>query len=88
MKQRKRDVHVKFVIDMDGQRIRRWNLVGYLFSIVAIFAMLGLIIYGQGHKEQLEVVMSILTVILTVATFAIIRRNIKRICKSKIKNNE
>lgn len=73
---------------MDGQRIRRWNLVGYLFSIVAIFAMLGLIIYGQGHKEQLEVVMSILTVILIVAIFAIIRRNIKRICKSKIKNNE
>ena len=64
---------------MDEQRIRRWNLVGYLFSIVAIFAMLGLIIYGQGYKEQLEVVMSILTVILIVATFAIIRRNIKRI---------
>ena len=85
MKQRKRDVHVKFVIDMDEQRIRRWNLVGYLFSIVAIFAMLGLIIYGQGHKEQLEVAMSILTVILIVATFAIIRRNIKRIWKSKIK---
>ena len=79
MKQRKRDVHVKFVIDMDGQRIRRWNLVGYLFSIVAIFAMLGMIKYGQGHKEQLEIVMSILTVILIVATFAIIRRNIKRI---------
>ena len=79
MKQRKRDVHVKFVIDMDEQRIRRWNLVGYLFSIVAIFAMLGLIIYGQGYKEQLEVVMSILTVILIVATFAINRRNIKRI---------
>lgn len=70
---------------MDGQRIRRWNLVGYLFSIVVTFAMLGLIIYGQGHKEQLEVAMSILTVILIVATFAIIRRNIKRIWKSKIK---
>lgn len=73
---------------MDGQRIRGWNLVGYLFPIVVTFAMLGLIIYGQGHKEQLEVAMSILTVILIVATFAIIRRNIKRICKSKIKNNE
>lgn len=70
---------------MDGQRIRRWNLVGYLFSIVVTFAMLGLIIYGQGHKEQLEVAISILTVILIVATFAIIRRNIKRIWKSKIK---
>ena len=70
---------------MDGQRIRRWNLVGYLFSIVVTFAMLGLIIYGQGHKEQLEVAMSILTVILIVATVAINRRNIKRICKSKIK---
>ena len=69
----------EFVINMDGQRIRRWNLVGYLFSIVVTFAMLGLIIYGQGHKEQLEVAMSILTVILIVATFAIIRRNIKRI---------
>ena len=64
---------------MDGQRIRRWNLVGYLFSIVVTFVMLGLIIYGQGRKEQLEVAMSILTVILIVATFAIIRRNIKRI---------
>ena len=72
-------MHVKIVIDMNGQRIRRWNLVGYLFSIVVTFAMLGLIIYGQGHKEQLEVAMSILTVILIVATFAIIRRNIKRI---------
>lgn len=61
------------------KRIRRWNLVGYLFSIVVTFAMLGLIIYGQGHKEQLEVAMSILTVILIVATFAIIRRNTKRI---------
>ena len=70
---------------MDGQRIRRWNLVGYLFSIVVTFAMLGLIIYSKGHKEQLEVAMSILTVILIVATFAIIRRNIKRIWKSKIK---
>lgn len=79
MKQRKRDVHVKIVIDMNGQRIRRWNFVGYLFFIVVTFAMLGLIIYGQGHKEQLEVAMSILTVILIVATFAIIRRNIKRI---------
>lgn len=79
MKQRKRDVHVKFVIDMDGQRIRRWNLVGYLFSIVVTFAMLGLIIYGQGHKEQHEVAMSLLTIILIVAIFAIIRRNIKRI---------
>lgn len=79
MKQRKRDVHVIIVIDMNGQRIRRWNFVGYLFFIVVTFAMLGMIIYGQGHKEQLEVAMSILTVILIVATFAIIRRNIKRI---------
>ena len=68
---------------MDGQRIRRWNLVGYLFSIVVTFAMLGLIIYGQGHKEQLEVAMSILTVILIVATLAIIRRNVKQMCKNK-----
>ena len=56
------------------------------FSIV-IMVSLG-VGMTEGYKEQLEVVMSILTVILIVATFAIIRSNIKRICKSKIKNNE
>lgn len=71
-------------MDMDRTRIRRWNLIGYLFSIVATFILIGLIIYGKGHKEQLEVVMSILAVILIVAFFAIIRRNVKRVCNNKL----
>lgn len=58
--------------------------MGFFASVVVTFALIGLIIYGQGHKEQLEVVMSILTVILIVAIFAIIRRNIKRICNNKL----
>lgn len=63
---------------------KRWNLMGFFASVVVTFALIGLIIYGQGHKEQLEVVMSILTVILIVAIFAIIRRNAKRICNNKL----
>lgn len=65
--------------------MKRWNLFGYLFSIIVTFALIGLIIYGKDHKAQLEVVMYVLTVILVVAFFAIIRRNVKQICKNKIK---
>ena len=64
--------------------MKRWNLFGYLFSIIVTFALIGLIIYGKDHKGQLEVVMNVLTVILVVAFFAIIRRNVKQICKNKI----
>ena len=66
---------------------REWNLFGYLFSIIVTFALIGLIIYGKDHKGQLEVVMNVLTVILVVAFFAIIRRNVKQICKNKIKED-
>ena len=69
---------------MEQTRMKRWNLFGYLFSIIVIFALIGLIIYGKDHKGQLEVVMYVLTVILVVAFFAIIRRNVKQICKNKI----
>ena len=70
---------------MAQTRMKRWNLFGYLFSIIVTFALIGLIIYGKDHKGQLEVVMNVLTVILVVAFFAIIRRNVKQICKNKIK---
>ena len=69
---------------MEQTRMKRWNLFGYLFSIIVTFALIGLIIYGKDHKGQLEVVMYVLTVILVVAFFAIIRRNVKQICKNKI----
>ena len=70
---------------MEQTRMKRWNLFGYLFSIIVTFALIGLIIYGKDHKAQLEVVMNVLTVILVLAFFAIIRRNVKQICKNKIK---
>ena len=70
---------------MEQTRMKRWNLFGYLFSIIVTFALIGLIKYGKDHKGQLEVVMNVLTVILVVAFFAIIRRNVKQICKNKIK---
>ena len=69
---------------MEQTRMKRWNLFGYLFSIIVTFALIGLIIFGKDHKGQLEVVMYVLTVILVVAFFAIIRRNVKHICKNKI----
>ena len=85
MKPKKQDEHVKYVIDMEQTRMKRWNLLGYLISIIVTIALIGLIIYGKDHKGQLEVVMNVLTVILVVAFFAIIRRNVKQICKNKIK---
>lgn len=63
---------------------RRWNLIGFIVSIISTFALLGLIIYGQEHKGQLEVVFSILIVILIVAFFAIIRQKVKRIINNKL----
>ena len=78
MKPKKQDEHVKYVIDMEQTRIRRWNLIGYIISIIVTIALIELIIYGKEHKDQLEVVMYALTVILIVAVFAIIRRNLKQ----------
>lgn len=84
MKPKRQGEHVKYVIDMEQTRIRRWNLIGYIISIIATIALIGLIIYGKEHKDQLEVVMYALTVILIVAVFAIIRRNIKTMCNNKL----
>ena len=78
MKPKRQGEHVKYVIDMVQTRIRRWNLIGYIISIIVTIALIELIIYGKEHKDQLEVVMYALTVILIVAVFAIIRRNLKQ----------
>lgn len=78
MKPKRQGEHVKYVIDMEQTRIRRWNLIGYIISIIVTIALIELIIYGKEHKDQLEVVMYALTVILIVAVFAIIRRNLKQ----------
>jgi quinol-cytochrome oxidoreductase complex cytochrome b subunit len=63
---------------------RRWNLIGFIASIISTFALLGLIIYGQEHKGQLEIVFSVLVVILIVAFFAVIRQRVKRIINNKL----
>ena len=84
MKPKRRDEHVKYVIDMEQTRIRRWNLIGYLISIIVTIALIGLKIFGKEHKEQLEVVMYALTVILIVVVFVIIRHNIKTMCNNKL----
>ena len=78
MKPIRQGEHVKYVIDMEQMRIRRWNLIGYIISIIVTIALIGLIIYGKEYKEQLEVVMYALSVILIVAVFAIVRRNLKQ----------
>ena len=49
-----------------------------LISIIVTIALIGLIIYGKEYKEQLEVVLYALSVILIVAVFAIVRRNLKQ----------
>lgn len=63
---------------------KRWNLIGFVASVFIIFAIIGLIIYSQEHKEQMEVVVSILPMILVIAFFAVIRRNVKEACKNKL----
>ena len=85
MKPKRQGEHVKYVIDMEQTRMKRWNLLGYLISIIVTIALIGLIIFVKDHKGQLEVVMYVLTVILVVAFFEIIRRNVKQICKNKIR---
>lgn len=69
---------------MEQTKIRKWNLIGYIISIMVTMSLIGLIIYGNEHKVQLKVVMYALTVILIVAVFAIIRRNIKTMCNNKL----
>ena len=63
---------------------KRWNLLGFIASVFITFAIIGLIIYSQGHKEQIEVVLSILVIFLVIAVFAVIRRNVKEECKNKL----
>lgn len=63
---------------------KRWNLIGFIASIITTLALLGLIVYGQEHKGQLEVVSYILVAIIVVTLFAIIRRNAKRIINNKL----
>lgn len=72
-------------MDMTEMKRKRWNLLGFLATIAVTLLMLCLIWYGHDHKEQLEYVLSVLTVILIVAIFAIIRRNVKQMCKNKMK---
>ena len=63
---------------------KRWNLLGFAISILMTIALVAFILYGKDHKGQLEVVFNILIAFLIVAAFAIITRNVKRICKNKL----
>ena len=56
---------------------RRWNIIGFVATPIAILLMLGLIICGHEYKEQMESVLKI----LIVAIFAIICRNVKILYK-------
>lgn len=93
MKLRKQEEHARFVTiaiiklnDMTHNR-RRWNIIGFIATPIAILLMLGLIICGHEYKEQMESVLKILIVVLIVAIFAIISRNVKILCKKNINSN-
>ena len=72
--------------DITNKR-RRWNIIGFVATPIAILLMLGLIICGHGYKEQMESVLKILIVVLIVVMFAIISRNVKILCKKIINSN-
>lgn len=67
-----------------NNRRKRWNLLGFAISLLMTIALVAFILYGKDHKGQLEVVFNILIAFLIVAAFAIITRNVKRICKNKL----
>ena len=67
-----------------NNRRKRWKLLGFAISILMTIALVAFILYGKDHKGQLEVVFNILIAFLIVAAFAIITRNVKRICKNKL----
>ena len=67
-----------------NNRRKRWNLLGFAISILMTIALVAFILYGKDHKGQQEVVFNILIAFLIVAAFAIITRNVKRICKNKL----
>ena len=67
-----------------NMRRKRWNLLGFVASIITTFVMIGLIIYDQEHRGQPEVVLSVLVVIMIVALFAIISCTVKRNIKNKL----
>ncbi len=67
-----------------NNRRKRWNLLGFAISILMTIALVAFLLYGKDHKGQLEVVFNILIAFLIVAAFAIITRNVKRICKNKL----
>lgn len=67
-----------------NNRRKRWFLLGFAISILMTIALVAFILYGKDHKGQLEVVFNILIAFLIVAAFAIITRNVKRMCKNKL----
>lgn len=40
-------------MESNNLRRKRWNLLGFIASVFITFAIIGLIIFSQGHKEQL-----------------------------------
>lgn len=89
MKGKRQEEHARFVTnaiiklnDMTHNR-RRWNIIGFIATPIAILLMLGLIICGHEYKEQMESVLKI----LIVAIFAIICRNVKILYKKNINSN-
>lgn len=83
MKGKRQEEHARFITnaiiklnDMTHNR-RRWNIIGFIATPIAILLMLGLIICGHEYKEQMESVLKI----LIVAIFAIICRNVKILYK-------
>lgn len=65
---------------------KRWNLWGVLATLVVILGMVCLIRYGQEYKELMKIVLSVLSVILTVAFFAIIRNKVKTFCEDRLED--
>ena len=89
MKGKRQEEHARFITnaiiklnDMTHNR-RRWNIIGFIATPIAILLMLGLIICGHEYKEQMESVLKI----LIVAIFAIICRNVKILYKKNINSN-
>ena len=64
---------------------KRWNLFGFVLTILFTLIILGVIYIAPACKNELQIVARALLVISIVVAFAIIRKNIKRNCNKHIK---
>ena len=64
---------------------KRWNLLGFAFTILFTLIIIGVIYIALSCKNELQNVARVLLVMSIVGAFAVIKKNIRRNCNKQIK---